>query len=92
MTIAFFMTISIQNAMLLHVLGLFVLAFVAYIITIIRDQAVAWDISRHKLGSCTKCGLVFLSKRQAQMPECPRCAGRAEPYLNKKTHSPSTTQ
>lgn len=88
----FFMIITIQDAMLLHVLGLFVLAFVAYIVTIIRDQAVAWDISRHKLGSCTKCGLVFLIKRQAQMPQCPRCAGRAEPYLNKKTRSPSTIQ
>ena len=92
MAAALFMTTSIQNAMLLHVLGLFVLAFIAYLSTIIRDQAVAWDISRHKLGSCTKCGLVFLINRQAQMPQCPRCAGRAEPYLNKKTRSPSTTQ
>lgn len=92
MTAILLMTISIQDAMILQVLGLLALALIAYISTLIRDQSVAWDISKPKLGSCTKCGLVFLINRQAQMPQCPRCASRAEPYSNKKNRSPSTTR
>lgn len=87
-----FIMITLQDAMLFQVLGLFALAVLATMAVYLRDRAVAWDLSRPKLGYCTQCGLVFLIKRQAQMPLCPRCAGRAEPYLNKKTRSPSTTR
>jgi uncharacterized paraquat-inducible protein A len=78
------MIITIQDAMLLQVLGLLALAFIAYISSIVRDRATAWEPSRHKLSACSKCGLVFVVKRQAQLPQCPRCSGRSEPYLSKK--------
>lgn len=74
---------QLSNWILIYSLAILLIPLAGYVLFIIRDGNIAWELSRTRLGRCTSCQRVFLVKRHTLAPRCPRCNAVTVTYLSK---------
>lgn len=72
---------TLSEILLAYALCVLGVGIACYLYNLMRDKALHWELSRPRLCRCAACNRVFMVKRFALVPRCPRCKGVSNAFV-----------